>query len=116
MAETVTHMSSHMDLQGNSAVTVVTDAGRVHVHYRHLKEWVELPPVPGTVADGRHQRAKVEVAQWYEAGYKCGQHDRKHELHMSIIDFERQPDPWREGYDDGRKNNPHKYTKEVSTK
>lgn len=116
MVETVTHMSSHMDLHGNTAVTVVTDVGRVHVHYRHIAEWIELPPVPGTVAEGRQHRAIVEARQLYDEGYRSGHNDRAKGLEMHIGEYSRMPDPWREGYDAGKGNYPHKFTKEVSTK
>jgi len=116
MAETVTHMSSHMDLQGNAAVTVVTDAGRVHVHYRHIEGWIELPPVPGTKSALLHERISEESRRFYDCGYKDGQHTRRHSLDMASDCFDAMPDPWREGYSHGRHNKPHKFTKEVSTK
>ena len=116
MAETVTHMSSHMDLQGNSAVTVVTDAGRVHVHYRHIEGWIELPPVPGTKSALLLERVSEEARAFYDQGYLSGQKDRVKGLEMHIGDYSRMPDPWREGYDAGKGNYPHKFTKEVCVK
>ncbi len=116
MVEKITHVQAFEDSWQNAAVIVATDAGRVHIHYRHIAEWIELPPVPGTQAALLNERLSEEAKAFYTDGHLAGNRDRINNCEMLSTEYARMPDPWREGYDAGKGNYPHKFTKEVSTK